>query len=240
MAATPQAANSLFAERIASIKASIAGECAQANRNPSEVTLVAVSKTQPASQIRMAYELGLRDFGESYVNELRQKSVDLADLSGLRWHFIGSLQRNKARHVVGQVELIHSVASTPLIECLQRHAASRSIRQNILIQINLAGESSKSGIALDELKQMLDVSTQAKNLDCIGLMTIPPACENPESSGRFFEQLRNLRDEHFEPQRCSAQHLSMGMSQDYRVAIRHGATLVRVGTAIFGSRSATD
>lgn len=229
-----------LARRITAVQERIALACARAGRERTEVTLIAVSKTQPAAAVRAAYALGLRDFGENYAQELRDKAAQLADLHELRWHFIGPLQRNKAQHVIGTVALIHTVASIALIERLAALAAQRGLAQSLLLQLNLSGEDSKSGARAEELPALLAaVDAYPLQLRGVGLMTMPPLEADPQRAAPIFAALRHLRDgcagRWATPSRRG--ELSMGMSGDYEVAIAEGATLVRVGSAIFGDRA---
>lgn len=208
----------------------------QVGRPRASVRLVAVSKRKPAAAIRAAYALGLRDFGENYAQELRDKSVELADLPDLRWHFIGPLQRNKVKLIVGRTALMHTVADPALIAALQERAARSGERLAVLVQLNLAGEQSKSGITADQLAETLARLDAADHLDCAGLMTMPPPADEPATIAPYFVRLRELLEAHQPTQGPAFRELSMGMSDDLEVAIEAGATLVRVGSAIFGAR----
>jgi pyridoxal phosphate enzyme (YggS family) len=201
--------------------------CARAGRSASEVTLVAVSKTQPAAAVREAYAAGQRVFGENYVQELVEKAGALADLDGLRWHFIGHLQRNKVKDVVRVGAMIETVDSERLAAEIDKRAAST----RVLLQVNVAGEAQKSGCSPEELDALVPAVRALQLLERTGLMTVPPLGEAPEASRPHFARLRELAQRH------ALKELSMGMSADLEVAIEEGATLVRVGTAIFGSRS---
>lgn len=179
---------------------------------------------------------GVWDFGENYVQEFLEKKRTLA--TALRWHFIGHLQRRKAKDVVGEAVLIHSLDSYPLAYEINKEAAKRNLVQNCLLQVNVGGEASKSGVRPDEAPGLLRELSGLKNVSVIGLMTLPPFFENPEAVRPFFRQLRELRDS-LNAQggyRFPLKELSMGMSHDYRAAIEEGATMVRIGTAIFGER----
>ncbi|MBK6848764.1 MAG: YggS family pyridoxal phosphate-dependent enzyme [Proteobacteria bacterium] len=234
-----------LAARVVAVRQRVAEACTRAGRDPAEVTLVAVTKTLPAATVRAAYAVGLRDFGENYAQELRDKALQLADLAELRWHFIGPLQRNKAQHVVGTAALIHTVASTALIERLAALAAQRGTAQGVLLQLNLSGEGTKSGARAEELPALLAaLGAHPQQLHGIGLMTMPPQSADPQQTAPIFAALRQLRDtfaDHWaaDPAAAAARlgALSMGMSADYAVAIAEGATLVRVGSAIFGQRA---
>lgn len=237
-----------LAERLADLQSAIVKACQASSRPAAAVRLIAVSKLQPAAAVAEALRAGQCDFGENYAQELRDKHRELADQPGaaaLRWHFIGPLQRNKVHLVVGRAALIHSVDSLELIAALAaragKHAESGTspgFRQDCLIQVNLAGEEQKAGCPPAELPALLDAFATAAALRCRGLMCLPPAVTTPEESRPYFRRLRELRDTHAQTSRPGVElsELSMGMSQDFAVAVSEGATLVRVGTALFGSR----
>lgn len=229
-------------QHLAALEARVRGACERANRRREEVTVVAVSKLQPASLIRAAYEQGVRDFGENYAQELHAKARELADLEQIRWHFIGHLQRNKAQLVVGQVALIHSVSSTALIDRIDRLAADRGAPQDVLLQLNLSGELAKTGASADTLDALLQHCQRKSHISCVGLMTMPPLTERPADAEPLFARLRELRDERQTRGAAGGtlRHLSMGMSADFDVAIACGATMVRIGSAIFGPRPASE
>jgi pyridoxal phosphate enzyme (YggS family) len=229
-----------IAANLKRIEDGIAAACARAGRRPTEVTLIAVSKRQPAEALRAALAAGQLDLGESYAQELRDKARELtADTPpGPRWHFIGPLQRNKVKYVVGTAALVHTVDSRPLLEAMEQRAAGLELTQPVLVQVNLAHEPQKSGAAREDLALLLDAFATAPHLRCEGLMLMPPWDPEPEAGRPLFAALRRLRDELAATPRpgVALAHLSMGMSHDYAVAIEEGATLVRVGTAIFGER----
>ncbi len=231
--------------------------CAQAGRALTEVGLVAVSKHQPAAAVAAALRAGHCDFGENYAQELRDKAAELAqdptlarECARLRWHFIGPLQRNKVNLIVGRVVLLHTVDSLGLIEAIAGRvdrlrqaatdAAQAQLAQDCLLQVNVGDEAQKAGCAPAELPRLLDaIAQQQGRLRCRGLMCIPPACSDPQAVRPYFALLRSLRDQHATGSRpfIDLRELSMGMSHDYEVAIAEGATLIRVGTALFGARS---
>jgi pyridoxal phosphate enzyme (YggS family) len=215
------------------VQARLAQATARAGRAAGSARLVAVSKAKPASAIRAAYAAGQRDFGENYVQELAQKREELADLPELRWHFIGGLQRNKAKQMAG-VTLVHSVDRASLAAELARRMEAAGRRLEVLVEVNVAGEAQKSGCAPQELPQLLETIAASSALAAQGLMTVPPAVDDADAARRFFAELRALRDRHAGA--LGRGELSMGMSHDFEVAIAEGATLVRVGTAIFGAR----
>jgi pyridoxal phosphate enzyme (YggS family) len=198
-------------------------------RVPAGVTLVAVSKTQPADAVRAAYEAGQRDFGENYAQEWREKAAALADLKDLVWHFIGSVQTNKVKYLAGAVRWVHTVDRLALAEELSRRSAARGAVTRVLLEVNVAGEGSKSGCAPGEVARLAAEVARLPALELRGLMCIPPAEGDPRP---HFARLRALRD----GLGLALPDLSMGMSGDYEQAIAEGSTLVRVGTAIFGAR----
>lgn len=218
--------------RLEEIRARIARAEARAGRAPGSVTLVAVSKTKPASDVRAAYAAGQRIFGENYVQELVKKAEELRDLLDLEWHFIGHLQRNKARDVLSAGAHVESVDNERLARELARRAEAAGARVPVLVQVNVGGEAQKSGCATDELPALLQAVADLDALELRGLMTIPPLDATPEESRPHFARLRALRDAHLGPDAW----LSMGMSADLEVAVEEGATHVRVGSAIFGAR----
>lgn len=231
------AAVASIAERLAAVRGRIVSAARRAGRDPATVRLVAVSKGHPPDRIADAAAAGCVDIGENYVQELLRKAEALADLP-LRWHLIGPLQRNKARHVVGRISLLHTLDSPELAAELEKRAAARSVTLDVLCQVNVAGEAQKSGVAPAGLLSLLDALRETPHLSVRGLTTIPPLADDPEASRPHFRTLRELRDDM--ARRDSAlelPELSMGMSADLEVAIEEGATLVRVGTAIFGERA---
>ena len=211
-----------------------------AGRAPDAARLVAVSKLQPASAIREAYAAGQRDFGENYVQELQQKAAELADLSELRWHMIGHLQRNKARLVVPLASMIHTVHSVELAQELDKRAAGVSSGEPrlavlaVLVEVNVGGEAQKIGCAPAALAEVLNALDGARHLRVAGLMCVPPHTADAAGSRPFFDELVRLREQHGGAQRLP--ELSMGMTADLEYAVAAGATIVRVGSAIFGER----
>jgi pyridoxal phosphate enzyme (YggS family) len=194
---------------------------------PAGATLVAVSKTQPVEAIREAYAAGQRDFGENYAQEWREKADGLADLPDLRWHFIGALQTNKVKYLAGRVHAIHTVDRPELARELSRRFGQKGAVARVLLEVNTGGEASKAGCAPEDAPRLADDVRALPAVDLVGLMTIPPADEDPRPR---FRLLRELRD------RLGLRELSMGMSADWRIALEEGATIVRIGTAIFGER----
>jgi len=226
-------------ENIARVEERIAAACRRSGRRREEVTLVAVSKTHPAELIRAAWEAGLRHFGENRVQEARAKRPELSGLD-ITWHLVGHLQSNKVRSALELFHWVDSVDSIHLAEKLAQAATSASRRLPVLLEVNLAGEASKSGARPEELIQLAGRTAALPPLALHGLMAIPPFLDNPEDTRPYFRQLRALALA-LEAQRLpglARVDLSMGMSHDFEVAIEEGATIVRVGTAIFGSRPA--
>lgn len=223
-----------IAERIDHVRATIAAHAAKAGRNPAEIELVAVSKTHPADRIREVLEAGQTVFGESRVQEAKAKIPNLPGRA--RWHFIGHLQKNKIRHALPLFERFHSVDSLALAEDMDRIAAELGVFPEVLLEVNVAGESSKFGFSPDALQRDLEALLRLGRLQITGLMTIPPFAPDAEASRKYFVALRELRDRLVTGSGLGLPELSMGMSGDYGVAIEEGATLVRVGTAIFGPR----
>lgn len=210
--------------------------CIRSGRAPDEVRLVAVSKTLAAERVQALLAAGHTLFGENRVQEALEK-IDTVG-PGPEWHFIGHLQKNKVRHVIGRFDLIHSVDSRELALALDRRCGAEKVVQPVLLQVNQAGEATKHGIRPEELFALAHEVEQCDSLDLRGLMSIPPPEETPERSRRWFAGLRNLRDRLTPELGRELPELSMGMSDSYPVAVEEGATLVRVGTALFGPRQA--
>lgn len=225
-----------IATALQDVRARLHAAALAASRPPSSVKLIAVSKTHPAAAVREAYAEGQRDFGENYVQELQQKAEELRDLTELRWHLIGHLQRNKARHVVSLVSLVHTVDTAELaLELSKRfEGAVTGRRLPVLVEVSIAGEAQKHGAAPGELAELLAGIEALPALELRGLMCVPPLTEDPAGARPFFEELARLRELHGGAQRLP--ELSMGMTHDMDQAVAAGATLVRVGTAIFGTR----
>jgi len=223
-----------IAERLAALQERIAAAAARSAGQP--VRLVAVSKHQSIAAIEEAYAAGQRDFGENYAQELTAKRTALADRE-IRWHVIGPVQRNKAKLVIG-CAWIHTVDRIELLEALDRRAAASGVIQDVLVQVDIAGEAGKSGAAPDEVPALLDAFATREHLRCHGLMLVPPLAE-PEATRPHFRALRQLMGELARVARPKVQltELSMGMSHDFEVAVEEGATMVRIGTALFGARS---
>src|SRR5580700_4927512 len=219
-------------ERLVIVQARVGAAAYKAGRDASTIRLILASKTQPSEAIRAAANAGARDFGENYVQEAIAKRAELSDLTDIRWHLIGHLQTNKAKVAASGFSLIHSVDSVRLAEALAR--AQPSPRVHALIEVNLGGEASKTGVAPDGVAAILDAARDKLEID--GLMTIPPPASTAEAARPFFAQLRELRDRLATQSGYALSELSMGMTDDFEVAIEEGATIVRIGRAIFGER----
>jgi pyridoxal phosphate enzyme (YggS family) len=213
-------------ERLVAVRACIERACARSGRNCSSITLIAVTKIFPAGIIREAYEAGLRDFGENYVQELESKAPEVHDLPGARFHLIGHLQSNKAKKAAELFSTIQTVDSPKLARRLDE--AGRPL--DIMLEVKLSGEDAKSGADPAELPLLIDAVRATRNLRLLGLMTMPPWSDNAEPSRLYFRRLRELASQ------FGLTKLSMGMSHDFEVAIEEGATHIRVGTALFGKR----
>ncbi len=224
-----------LATRLARVRSRIDEACARAGRTPADVRLIAVSKFHGPERVREVHRAGQRAFGENYAQELALKSDALADLTDVEWHVIGHLQRNKARQVAERAAMVHTVDSARLALALDRASAEVGRTLSVLVQVNVAREVGKSGCAPEELPAILEVVARSPALSLRGLMTIPPASDDPEAARPFFDALASLRDRHGGSR--ALPELSMGMTQDLECAIASGATMVRVGTAIFGERA---
>jgi pyridoxal phosphate enzyme (YggS family) len=227
-------------ENIAQVQGRIAAACFRSGREPEEITLLAVSKTFPPEQIREAYDAGLRRFGENRVQEFAGKILALRDLRGTEWHMIGHLQTNKAIQAAELFSHIDSVDSVRLAQKLNSAASDLGKKIPALIEINIGGESAKSGVSphSPELENLLNAAPDLPFLDFCGLMTVPPYSDDSEQSRPYFRKMRELFDYITDRRLAMIQmeSLSMGMSHDYEIAIEEGATCIRIGTAIFGER----
>ena len=226
----------MILENLEEVNKRILSACKKAGRDPKEVTLIAVSKTKPASMIEEAYGAGVRDFGENKVQELCEKHKELPQ--DIKWHMIGHLQRNKVKQIIGKTVLIHSVDSLRLAEQIEEEAGKQDLIIDILLEINVAEEDSKFGFKLEEAESAILKIATFPHVRIKGLMTLAPFVENSEENRSVFKKLRQF---YVDMQRknidnVSMSLLSMGMTGDYEVAIEEGATLVRVGTGIFGTR----
>ena len=227
-----------IAENVAKILSDIEKAAIAAGRDPKEITLCAATKMNDAARVREAIAAGVRCCGENRVQELTQKLSDNA-YEGADIHFIGHLQTNKVKQVVGKVSLIQSVDSLRLLDAIAKEAARQGIRQDVLLEINIGDEESKSGLDRDEICQMLEKVAVTLSVRVRGLMAIPPICQNPGDNNKFFEEMCNLSVDIMRKKydNVCMEILSMGMSDDYADAIAHGSTMIRVGTAIFGARN---
>jgi hypothetical protein len=224
-------------ENAARVRERMAAACRRSRRAPEDVKLLAISKTFPPESIRAAYEVGLRDFGENRVQEAQAKRPALSDLS-ITWHLVGHLQTNKAKTARELFHWVHSVDSLRLAQKLDQATALSGGRLPVLLEVNLGGEESKAGVGEAEVAQLAEQVSQLATLEVRGLMVIPPFFDDPEQTRPYFRRLRELAEEIDAKKiaNLSMQDLSMGMSHDFEVAIEEGATIIRVGTAIFGAR----
>lgn len=227
----------MILENIKIVREKINDACKKSGRDPEEVTLIAVSKTKPYTDIEKALPSGILDYGENKVQELVDKYEILP--KDIRWHMIGHLQRNKVKYLVGKVELIHSVDSIRLANQIETEFAKKDEIANILIEVNMAEEESKFGITSDKTLELIKEISKLSHIRIKGLMTIAPFTDNPESNRVYFSKMKKLsvdiREKNID--NVSMDVLSMGMTGDYQVAIEEGATIVRVGTGIFGERN---
>jgi pyridoxal phosphate enzyme (YggS family) len=230
----------MIADRVAAVRERIARAAARAGRRPDEIALVAVSKTFPADDVRAAFAAGVREFGENRVQEAEAKIAAAADLRahGLRWHLVGHLQSNKARKAAALFDRIHSVDDLELGRRLSRIGDELRQVVRVFIEVDLAGEKTKQGLAEAQLLPTLTAWRGLPSLGVDGLMVLPPFEEDAERSRPYFRRLRELRDEALAAGVLQGRGLSMGMSHDFEIAIEEGATLVRVGSAVFGERAA--
>ena len=227
---------SSIAENLERVGEQIARAAANSGRSADDVELVAITKTHPAEKVREAIEAGQTLFGESRVQEARAKITELP--SNLRWHFVGHLQKNKIRHALPLFEMIHSVDSLGLAQDINRIAEEQGVHPRVLLEVNVAGEGSKFGFSPDTLRDQMEQLLAVRRLSILGMMTIPPLAKEAEASRKYFVQLRELRDRLQTEFHVDFAQLSMGMTEDFAVAVEEGSTLVRVGTAIFGERRA--
>ena len=226
---------SSIAENLERVRDQIAQAATKAGRSIEDVDLVAISKTHEAAKVREAIDAGQTLFGENKVQEARAKIPELP--SHTRWHLVGHLQKNKIRHALPLFELIHSVDSLALAQDINRIAEEEGLHPRILLELNVAGEGSKFGFTPEKLHADMETLLGLPRLSILGLMCIPPIADEAEASRKYFVQLREERDRLQTEFRVDLAQLSMGMTQDYAVAVEEGATLVRVGTAIFGERT---
>jgi pyridoxal phosphate enzyme (YggS family) len=231
---------SVIASNLAAVRGRLEQAARAAGRDPSSIRLVAVSKTFPPEAVRAAFAAGQVDFGENRVQEALQKIRETAELH-TRWHLVGHLQSNKARKVAGPFAYVHSIDSLDLLRTVDKAALESRSAPKLLIQVDLAGEATKFGAPQADVPALVDAAGGLQAAELVGLMILPPYAEDPEASRPWFRRLRELRDglvaAGAPPERL--RELSMGMSHDFHVAVEEGATIVRVGTAIFGSRTGT-
>ena len=227
----------MIADRVAAVRERIARAAERASRSPGDVTLVAISKTHPPEAVRAAFAAGVRDFGENRVQEAEPKIASTADL-GASWHLVGHLQSNKVRKAAALFGVVQSVDSMELGERLSRVGVEEGRRVRALVQVDLAGEETKFGLPERELLPVLEELRGTPGLRIEGLMLLPPYFDDPERARPYFCRLRSLRDQASAAGLLDGRHLSMGMSHDFEAAVEEGATIVRVGTAIFGERKA--
>lgn len=227
----------MLQENLAEVEANIVAACERAGRSREEVTLIAVSKTKPVSMLQEVYDMGIRNFGENKVQEMCDK-IDVLP-HDIKWHMIGHLQTNKVKYIVGKTALIHSVDSLKLAEEIQKQAVKKDVYVPILVEVNIAGEESKFGISKEETMELVRQISSLDHLQIKGLMTIAPFVENAEDNRLYFRGIRQLSVDiaNQNIDNVSMDILSMGMTGDYAVAIEEGATMVRVGTGIFGARN---
>lgn len=229
----------MIQENLHTVEEKIKAACNRSGRTREDVTLIAVSKTKPIEMLKEAYASGCRDFGENKVQELIEKYEQMP--KDIRWHMIGHLQRNKVKYIVGKVCLIHSVDSLRLAEEISKEAVKKGVTVSILVEINIAEEESKFGAASEDAVSLVEAISQLPNIVVKGLMTIAPYVENSEENRLYFAKLKQIYVDiiHKNIDNVFMEELSMGMTGDYEVAIEEGATLIRVGTGIFGERQYT-
>ena len=226
----------MLADKLAFVQKNIEEACNNADRSAEEVTLIAVSKTKPVEMLREAYDAGARVFGENKVQEIADKYDQMP--SDVKWHMIGHLQRNKVKYIIDKVAMIHSVDSLRLAETIEKEAAKKDICMPILIEVNVAEEESKFGLKVEEVLPLIEEISSYSHIQVKGLMTIAPFVANPEENRDVFRKLKKLSVDIAAKNinNINMSVLSMGMTNDYQVAVEEGSTMVRVGTGIFGER----
>lgn len=226
----------MLKENLKNVQNNIKKACERVGRKPEEVTLVAVSKMKPLSDIEELLEAGQLEYGENYVQELCDKYENIS--KPVHWHMIGHLQTNKVKYIIDKVSMVHSVDSVRLAEAIEKEAAKKDICMPILIEVNVAGEESKFGLSVEEVLPFLEEISSYEHLQVKGLMTIAPFVANPEENREVFQKLKKLSVDIAAKNinNVNMSVLSMGMTNDYQVAVEEGATMVRVGTGIFGER----
>ena len=226
----------MLSENLRDVEKRIEEACKRSNRDPKEVTLIAVSKTKPVEKLQEVYDAGARNFGENKVQEIMDKYDHLPQ--DIHWHMIGHLQRNKVKYIVDKVQMIHSVDSLRLAETIDKEAKKKNVTVPILIEVNVAEEDSKFGLSLEEVTALAEEISKLSNVRVCGLMTVAPFVEDPEENREVFRSLKKLSVDIAAKNinNVTMSVLSMGMTNDFEVAVEEGATMVRVGTAIFGAR----
>lgn len=226
----------MLSENLRDVEKRIEEACKRSNRDPKEVTLIAVSKTKPVEMLQEVYDAGARNFGENKVQEIMDKYDHLPQ--DIHWHMIGHLQRNKVKYIVDKVQMIHSVDSLRLAETIDKEAKKKNVTVPILIEVNVAEEDSKFGLSLEEVSALAEEISKLSNVRVCGLMTVAPFVEDPEENREVFRSLKKLSVDIAAKNinNVTMSVLSMGMTNDFEVAVEEGATMVRVGTAIFGAR----
>ncbi len=229
----------MLADNLKAVQENIIKACEKSNRDPKEVTLIAVSKTKPVETLQEAYDAGARYFGENKVQEITAKYPELP--KDIHWHMIGHLQRNKVKYIIDKVDMIHSVDSLRLAETIEQEAAKHDLAMPILLEVNVAEEETKFGLGVSDVIPLLEEISKMSHLKVEGLMTIAPFVENPEENREVFRTLKKLSVDicNKNINNVNMHVLSMGMTGDYQVAVEEGATMVRVGTGIFGERNYT-
>lgn len=227
----------MLKDALIEVENNILDACERSGRNPEEVTLIAVSKTKPVEMLQEVYNEGIRDFGENYVQELADK-IEIMP-KDIRWHMIGHLQRNKVKYLVGKVACIHSVDSLRLAEVINERSIKLGVVTEIMAEVNIAGEESKFGFTRDEVFDFAEKVSTMEGVKLVGLMTSAPYVNDPEENRQYFREMKSLSVDINEKSinNINITELSMGMTNDYIVAVEEGATHVRVGTAIFGARN---
>lgn len=227
----------MLKDALIEVENNILNACERSGRNPEEVTLIAVSKTKPVEMLQEVYNEGIRDFGENYVQELADK-IEIMP-KDIRWHMIGHLQRNKVKYLVGKVACIHSVDSLRLAEVINERSIKLGVVTKIMAEVNIAGEESKFGFTRDEIFDFAEKVSTMEGVKLVGLMTSAPYVNDPEENRQYFREMKSLSVDINEKNinNINITELSMGMTNDYIVAVEEGATHVRVGTAIFGARN---
>lgn len=227
----------MLKDALIEVENNILDACERSGRNPEEVTLIAVSKTKPVEMLQEVYNEGIRDFGENYVQELADK-IEIMP-KDIRWHMIGHLQRNKVKYLVGKVACIHSVDSLRLAEVINERSIKLGVVTKIMAEVNIAGEESKFGFTRDEVFDFAEKVSTMEGVKLVGLMTSAPYVNDPEENRKYFREMKSLSVDINEKNinNINITELSMGMTNDYIVAVEEGATHVRVGTAIFGARN---